>query len=103
MLREFHALTGNQVGRIAFGRCSTDSPQLQISIRGEAPRDLDGFFGLAHEAGHEASHCLEQQAQHCMFGLMRAALPAHALVSKDIWRGRRQSRCQIGQALATGG
>lgn len=126
-------------GQSACGRCPTDSPQVQISIREEAPRGLDGVLGLSHHnrerieprlelfydglvryigdpnnvaaigralarvAGHEASHFLEQQAHHCMFGLMRAALPAYALTSKDSWRGHRQSRCQIGQARATEG
>lgn len=49
---------------------------------------------LARVAAHEAAHFLEQQAQHCESGLMRAVLPAYELTAKDRWPFRRSSPCR---------
>ncbi len=48
---------------------------------------------LARVAAHEAGHFLDQQVHHCATGLMRAALPAHDLLTKDRLPFRAHLEC----------
>ena len=49
---------------------------------------------LARVAAHEAAHFLEQQVDHCEFGLMRAVLPAYELAARNRWPFRRTPHCR---------